>query len=156
VAWSYTGCAQNKLDIAVNAMLDFSVDTISTQGLEKLITTNQDIYLLDAREPEEFDVSRIPGAKYVGFESFDPKSVKDIPKDATVITYCSIGYRSEIIGEKLEKLGYKDVRNLHGGIFAWKNSGRSVVDSQESFTDSVHTYNKAWSFFLIEGVKVYE
>ena len=40
-----------------------------------------------------------------------------------IIVYCSIGVRSEDIGEKLKELGYTKILNLYGGIFDWKNKG---------------------------------
>jgi hypothetical protein len=69
--------------------------------------------------------------------------------------YCSVGYRSERIGEKLLKLGYTDVVNLYGGIFEWKNQGLDVYNSSNYPTDSVHTYNKSWGKWLVKGIKVY-
>jgi predicted sulfurtransferase len=81
-------------------------------------------------------------------------TVKD--KNANIVVYCSIGVRSEQIGEKLLKLGYKNVYNLYGGIFEYKNSGGKVVNNQNKVTDSIHTFNKTWSAYLTKGIKVYE
>jgi 3-mercaptopyruvate sulfurtransferase SseA len=67
-----------------------------------------------------------------------------------------VGYRSGKIGEKLKKMGFTNVYNLYGGIFEWKNRGYEVHNNQNSVTDSVHAYNRAWSVFLRKGVKVYE
>ncbi|MCF8464208.1 MAG: rhodanese-like domain-containing protein [Flavobacteriales bacterium] len=110
---------------------------------------------LDTREPAEFEVSHLPKAKLVGYDKFDLASVATIPKQDTIIVYCSIGYRSERIGEKLQNAGYKHVFNLYGGIFNWKNQDGVVVDSKNRVTENVHTYNKNWGRFLKKGVKVY-
>lgn len=114
--------------------------------------------LLDAREPNEYEVSHIENAVFVGFLTFDPGTIEMLvpDKNETLVIYCSIGVRSEMIGEKLQKLGYYNVYNLYGGIFQWKNSGGKVVDSKNHVTDKVHTYNKEWSAYLHEGTKVYE
>ena len=72
------------------------------------------------------------------------------------LVYCSIGVRSENIGEKLQQLGYTNVYNLYGGIFEYKNEGGTVYNLQNKPTDSVHTYNKKWSKYLTKGNKVYE
>ncbi len=113
---------------------------------------------LDAREPKEFNVSHIENAIFVGFDNFDPKKVTSVIKDknANIVVYCSIGVRSEKIGEKLLKLGYKNVYNLYGGIFEYKNNGGKVVDNQNKETDKIHTYNKEWSVYLKKGIKIYE
>jgi rhodanese-related sulfurtransferase len=149
-------CGQQSLEIAVNNLLDFSVDTVHVQVLEREIESSGNIYILDTREEEEYLVSHIPGAIPVGFNQFESTVFDSIPKDASLITYCSVGYRSEKIGKRLEKMGYSNVRNLYGGIFAWKNAGMSVVSPSGETTDSVHTYNRSWSLFLEEGIKVYE
>ena len=41
-------------------------------------------------------------------------------------------------------------------IFDWKNQGNNIVNENNLETDSVHTYNKAWSQWLYKGIKVYE
>lgn len=124
----------------------------------KELSEKKNLVFLDAREPKEFKVSHIYGSIPVGFDHFKSKNVtsKIKNKKTTLIVYCSIGVRSEKIGERLQKLGYKNVFNLYGGIFEYKNSGGNVVNVQNKVTDSVHTYNKVWSAYLKKGIKVYE
>jgi rhodanese-related sulfurtransferase len=116
------------------------------------------IILLDARELKEYKISHIKDALFVGFDTFDSKKFLTVvpDKNDTIVVYCSVGVRSEIIGEKLQKLGYKKVFNLYGGIFDWKNIGGQVLNSKGIITDSVHTYNKEWSKYLTRGIKIYE
>ena len=59
--------------------------------------------------------------------------------------YCSLGIRSETVGEKLKAAGYTNVYNLYGGIFEWKNKDFTVLDAEEKETNEVHTFNKYWS-----------
>lgn len=113
------------------------------------------IMLLDARPAEEFDVSHIAGARRVGYQDFDLAKVKDLPKDTAIVVYCSVGYRSGKITEKLVKAGFTNVKNLYGGIFEWVNTGHTVVDDSGKPTDRIHTYNKSWSRWVTKGVKVY-
>lgn len=114
----------------------------------------EEVILLDSRSPEEYEVSHLPGAKYVGYDNFSSDAVEDLDRDITVVVYCSVGYRSEKIGEKLQEMGFKEVYNLYGGIFDWKNNKNPVLNNGIE-TDSVHTYNRSWSKWLLEGVKVY-
>ncbi|RMG61980.1 MAG: rhodanese-like domain-containing protein, partial [Bacteroidetes bacterium] len=90
-----------------------------------------------------------------GYEGFQPETVADIPRDQPVVVYCTVGYRSERIGEQLQALGFTQVYNLYGGIFAWKNQGFPVVDPEGKPTERVHTYNADWSQWLRQGEKVY-
>ncbi len=118
-------------------------------------TKAKGVRLLDTRESEEYAVSHLPNATFVGYDDFDLRNVSNIPKQDTIIVYCSVGYRSERIGEKLKKAGYKHVYNLYGGIFHWKNNHGIVVDSKNDTTEKVHVYNKSWGRFLTRGEKVY-
>lgn len=111
--------------------------------------------LLDARPAEEYDVSHIAKARRVGYGDFDIAKVKDLPKDTAIVVYCSVGYRSGKVTEKLLKAGFTNVKNLYGGIFEWVNTGHIVVDDSGKSTDRVHTYNKSWSRWVTKGVKVY-
>lgn len=110
---------------------------------------------LDAREKKEFDVSHLKNAIWVGFDDFDMNRVKGIVKDRKIIVYCSVGYRSEKITEKLTKAGYSNVTNVVGGIFEWKNLGYLVVDNNGKETNKVHAYSKTWGIWLNQGEKVY-
>ena len=68
--------------------------------------------ILDTREKEEFEVSHLRGARWVGYKTFSLEQVKDIPKNSPVVVYCSIGARSQEIGKKLQSEGYLQVYNL--------------------------------------------
>lgn len=110
---------------------------------------------LDARERSEYDVSHIKNATWVGYDDFDINRIKGIPKDKKIIVYCSVGYRSEKITERLNKAGYTNVTNIVGGIFEWKNLGYPVVDNLGNETEKVHAYSKTWGIWLNKGEKVY-
>jgi rhodanese-related sulfurtransferase len=118
-------------------------------------TGNRSLILIDARSREEYETSHISGAKFVDYDSFKASDVQGLGKNADIVVYCAVGYRSERIGEDLLKMGFTNVRNLYGGIFDWVNQGNIVVNLSGSKTDSVHTYNKDWSRWLRRGVKVY-
>ena len=108
------------------------------------------VTILDAREEKEYEVRPLPKSQYIGFYNFDSKSVSLIKKTDTIYIYCSIGYRSEKIGERIQKMGFNNVFNLYGGIFNWVNAGYEVVDKKNKRTKEVHGYNKEWSKLLNE------
>jgi len=107
----------------------------------------ENVIFLDAREIEEFETSHIKDAKYVGYDNFSLEAVETIPKNSKIVVYCSIGYRSEKIGEELLELGFTDVYNLNGGIFNWSNNGYPVFNN-DSRTKEVHGYSRSWSKWL--------
>ena len=129
-------------DNRLKELLDFSIPTID---VTKASENSAEYVFLDARELEEYQVSHIPGARYVGYNHFSPKYLKGIDYDQNIIIYCSVGYRSEKLGEKLSRMGYKNVNNLYGSIFEWVNCGLPVENGQGVTTDSIHTYNSRWS-----------
>ncbi len=120
------------------------------------LKAKKDYYvILDAREKNEYDISHIEGAIWIGYNDFTLDRLSEIPKGAKVVTYCSVGYRSERIGEKLQKAGYVNVQNLHGSIFKWMNMGYPVVDKDDKPTTEVHGYNKKWGKWVKQGDVVY-
>ena len=144
---------QAEFDEMLEKMYEKTVPLIHVDQLDK--DKLGEYVLLDTREEEEYMVSHIPGAKWVGYESLQKKKLKELDKDAPVIVYCSVGYRSERIGEKLQKMGFTNVQNLYGGIFDWKNKGNEVVNEKGRETDRIHTYNRDWSQWLFTGLKVF-
>jgi len=133
-------------------LLSHNVEEISVKDAAAL---HGKAVFLDSRAKKEYSISHIKGAKWVGYDEFDASSLKGISKDKTIVVYCSVGYRSEKITKKLNKLGYKNVSNLYGGIFEWVNQGQKVYNTKGAATLKVHTYNKAWSKWLKRGVKIY-
>lgn len=112
--------------------------------------------ILDSRELKEFKVSHLENSIWVGYDDFNiHNTIKKIKVDKPIVVYCSIGYRSEKIGEKLLHKGYT-VYNLYGGIFDWKNKKNTVVNDSETNTNKVHCYNKEWSKWLFIGDKIYD
>lgn len=151
-------CSQAQVSEAdFHTMLDdLYAYTVPQVKAAELAQKNTSSYLLlDTREPEEYAVSHIPGARAVGYDDFDPKSVADLPRDQPLIVYCSVGYRSERIGEQLQQMGFTDVKNLYGGIFDWMQQGQPVVDAAEKPTMNIHTYNRDWSKWAFRGKKVW-
>lgn len=114
------------------------------------------VLYLDARELPEYQVSHLAGARWVGYDSFDLKSVADLPRDTALVIYCSVGYRSEKVTEKLLQAGFTQVSNLYGGIFEWVNERRPIVDMQGAPTEKLHAYSPSWGVWVAHGEKVYE
>lgn len=140
----------------LDQLYEETVPLVQPEELAEMVSSGQEVIMLDTRQKREFEVSHIEGARFVDFDGFRKKDVADIPKDAKVVVYCSVGYRSERIGEKLQELGFEDVSNLYGGIFEWKNQGHEVVDKTGEETERVHTYDRDWGQWLLTGEKVYK
>ncbi|MDZ7741851.1 MAG: rhodanese-like domain-containing protein [Bacteroidota bacterium] len=139
----------------LNNLYRKSVPFIDATELKEKIENEEKVYLLDTRPFEEFKVSHLEGARQVGYESFRIREVKDIPEDATIVVYCSLGIRSEEVGEKLIEKGFENVFNLYGGMFEWYYQECPVVDMNNKETDKIHAYNADWARWLRKGEAVY-
>lgn len=136
-------------DALLDKMLHFSIPILTAEQLhERIYEKKQPILLLDAREDAEYTMSHLATAKNIGFNKFKLKSLLNTPKETPTVVYCSIGYRSERIGEQLKKAGFTNVYNLYGGIFDWSNRGFPLVDTHEKPTKKVHNYNAVWGLWL--------
>lgn len=154
ISTGLTGCAQDKtFDEMVDGLIDRSIPLVQPEDC----AGDTSCVFLDAREYREYEISHIMDAVPVGYDNFSLDSVAGISKDAHVVVYCSVGYRSEKVGEKLKKAGYENVSNLYGGIFQWVNTGNTVYQDGHP-TEQVHAYNKRWGKWLEEEAcdKVYE
>lgn len=110
--------------------------------------------VIDAREKIEFNVSHLPGARWVGYETFSLENVKELDKSKPVLVYCTVGVRSQDVSKKLREAGFRQVYNLYGGIIQWSNEGKTL-EANGRLTNKVHTYSKAWGIWLSKGEKVY-
>lgn len=140
-------------DVMLSGLLSRDVPEVSVAELDKI---QNDVLLLDAREKNEFEVSHLAGAEWVGYDDFDLNRVQNFPKDTSIVVYCSVGYRSEKVTEQLQEAGFTNVRNLYGGIFEWANEEQPVVDNEGRPTSKVHAYDRIWGIWLNKGEKVYK
>lgn len=149
--------AQESLDKLLSKYNSHSTPYISVEEL-KMQNANEKVFILDAREVEEFKVSHLKNSIYVGYNNFSAEKVtsKILDNNAPIVVYCSLGIRSETISEKLKDAGYTNVKNLYGGIFEWKNKGYSVYDSTNTETQKIHAFSKHWAKYLNKGEKVYK
>lgn len=127
-----------------------TVPLMQPADLYKRMLAGETIHLLDTRESREYKISAIQGAVHVGFLFFTPGKVDQISKDDLVVVYCTIGARSETVGEKLLNNGFSNVYNLYGGIIYWKNKGYPVYHNNKK-TEDVHVYSKKWGEWLENG-----
>jgi rhodanese-related sulfurtransferase len=105
--------------------------------------------VLDARTEVEYIVSHLAEAKQIDVTSdlTNAPALKDVSKDALIVIYCSVGYRSAKVAQQLQQVGFQNVFNLEGGLFQWANEGRSLVHAGQP-TQLVHPYSAVWGMLL--------
>ena len=93
------------------------IPQITVKELKARRDAGEDIFLLDVREPYEFQIAQI-GGKLIP-QNDVPQRLSEIPRNREIVVHCRSGARSQKIAEFLKQSGYNDVVNVAGGILAW-------------------------------------
>lgn len=99
--------------------LSMAIPEISVHELDALRKANADIFILDVRNKDEFDLCNLNG--YLIPINELPTRLTELNPDAHIIVHCHAGGRSRRATEFLLSQGFKKVFNLRGGITAWAN-----------------------------------
>ena len=91
---------------------------ISPEQLEEKLENDEDVFILDVRNPEEYEISRIEGSKLIPLGEL-PERVAELNTADDIVVHCRSGVRSADAVEFLKQAGFKKVKNLVGGINAW-------------------------------------
>jgi len=91
---------------------------VSVQEAHRQLHAAQPPLLIDVREPSEFAVCQIPGARLIPMATV-PERLAEIPRDLPVLIHCHHGGRSLRVTQFLRAKGYAQVSNVQGGIDAW-------------------------------------
>jgi adenylyltransferase/sulfurtransferase len=94
--------------------------TISVTDLAAKIDAKDDFYLVDVREPSEFEIVRIPGSHLIPKQGFlDGTVLATLPQDKPIILHCKSGVRSAECLAILKSAGFADATHVAGGVIAW-------------------------------------
>jgi rhodanese-related sulfurtransferase len=80
--------------------------------------------IVDVRDKDEWDEGHVPGAMHMSRSTIELDVEEKVPDSNTlIICHCGGGGRGALATESLQKMGYKNVRNMAGGLKAWKAAG---------------------------------
>jgi rhodanese-related sulfurtransferase len=80
--------------------------------------------LVDVREDNEWTRGYLPGAVHFGKGIIERDIVASVPdKSATLVLYCGGGFRSALVADNLQKMGYTNCISMDGGWRAWTSAG---------------------------------
>jgi sulfur-carrier protein adenylyltransferase/sulfurtransferase len=97
-----------------------SGSTITVQELAAKIEAHADYYLVDVREPSEFEIVRIPTSHLIPKQGFlDGSVLSQLPQDKPIILHCKSGVRSAECLAILKNAGFADASHVSGGVIAW-------------------------------------
>ena len=96
--------------------------TITAGELKDLLDAEKPIYLVDVREPAEWEIVRIPGATLIPKdEILRGDALAGLPQDKQIVMYCKTGVRSAETLAAVKAAGFKDAVHVQGGVTAWVN-----------------------------------
>jgi adenylyltransferase/sulfurtransferase len=93
--------------------------TITAGELAAMRQRDEDIYLVDVREPAEWEIVRIPDAVLIPKGEL-PARLSELPQDKPVVLYCKTGVRSAEALALLKNAGFSDAKHVQGGVTAWQ------------------------------------
>jgi adenylyltransferase/sulfurtransferase len=115
----FCGVAPAAPEVAVSSATNNDTET-DVKELKRRLDAREDFFLLDVREPNEFQIGRIPGSTLIPLGEV-PQRVDEIPRDKEIVVHCKMGGRSARAAAFLRQKGYKNVKNLKGGILDWSD-----------------------------------
>jgi molybdopterin/thiamine biosynthesis adenylyltransferase/rhodanese-related sulfurtransferase len=94
--------------------------TITVQELKELLDSDKPIELIDVREPAEWEIVHIEGAKLIPKdEILRGDALASLPQDRQIVMYCKTGVRSAETLAAVKNAGFKDAVHVHGGVTQW-------------------------------------
>ena len=92
----------------------------------KLMEEDPSVVFLDVREPNEWNLGRIPGALFIARGNIESRVEATIPRDKKIIIYCARGNRSALAADTMQQMGYEDVASMSQGFGGWVDAGGEV------------------------------
>jgi len=88
-----------------------------------MLDRDDDIFLIDVREPNEFEIVSIPGAVLIPKDQFVSGAVLErLPQDRRIVLHCKTGVRSAECLAVVKSAGFSDAVHVGGGVISWVNT----------------------------------
>lgn len=112
-----------------------TIQTLKIEEYQKKLEEKSNIQLVDVRTGDEYKEGHLKGASNVDWNgnAFDA-GIKSLDKSKPTFVYCLAGGRSASAAARLEKLGFKEIYNMDGGIMAWKKANKPLEKNESSAT----------------------
>jgi len=106
--------------VSADAQLAASGSTITASQLKDMLDRGEDIFLVDVREPNEYEIVSIPGAVLIPKDQFlTGAALERLPQDRQIVLHCKSGVRSAECLAVVQGAGYSDAVHVGGGVLAW-------------------------------------
>jgi adenylyltransferase/sulfurtransferase len=97
--------------------------TITAAELKAMLDRDDDIFLIDVREPNEYEIVSIPGAVLIPKDQFlTGAALERLPQDRRIVLHCKSGVRSAECLAVVKNAGFSDAVHVGGGVLSWVNT----------------------------------
>jgi sulfur-carrier protein adenylyltransferase/sulfurtransferase len=108
--------------VSEDAAAAASGSTITATDLKDMLDRGDDIFLVDVREPNEYEIVSIPGATLIPKDQFlTGVALEKLPQDKRIVLHCKSGARSAEALAVVKNAGFSDAVHVGGGVLAWVN-----------------------------------
>jgi len=135
VSLALSGCIGEKQPVQ-NTIMDLNKSekntytNVNVQQAKEMIDKG-DVFILDVRTPGEYSSGHIKNSTLLAVQAIPADELdiqlKELPKNGSIIVYCTIGIRSAATSKILVDNGFAKVYNMQGGITEWINAGYETI-----------------------------
>ena len=100
------------------------VKETNVEDVKRRMDSGEKFLLVDVREDNEWEKGHVPGAVHMGRGVIERDIETQVPETSTkMILYCGGGFRSALVADNLQKMGYTNVESMDGGWKGWMAAG---------------------------------
>ena len=104
------------------------IDEVTPEQVRDMQARNESVVYLDVREPNEWNLGRMPQAIHLPRGNLEGKVEGMIDRNQKVVVYCARGNRSALAALTMKQMGYQNVASMARGFLGWADIGGEVVD----------------------------
>jgi rhodanese-related sulfurtransferase len=104
------------------------IEEVTPEQVRDMQARDEKVVYLDVREPNEWNLGRLPKAIHLPRGNLEANVEALIPRDQKVVIYCARGNRSALAALTMKQMGYENVSSMSRGFLGWADVGGEVVD----------------------------
>ena len=104
------------------------IDEVTPDEVQAMRAREEKVVYLDVREPNEWNLGRIPGAVHLPRGNLETKIEALVDRDQPVVVYCARGNRSALAALTMKQMGYRKVSSMSRGFGGWVDINGDIED----------------------------
>ncbi len=129
---------------------------ISVERFENEFKVNSGAQYLDVREPVEYAQTRLENFSLCSLSGLSEKSVTGLEKLKTTYLLCRSGNRALQAADRLEKMGFSDLRVIEGGLSAFEKAGKPLIKGSSKVWSLERQVRFSAGFLVLLGIVLAE